>query len=245
MSNSKIGMFVLMLLVMFSSCDPDPENGSLDLNIKLKYDEKPLVMFEAYEYPDGRSISFNRFSFYISELKLDDTEISNVEYLNLTNANADISASTNGFDWEINEIEPGDYKNLNFLVGVTAENNKKTPGEYDSDSPLANPAEHWFSWNSYIFLKVEGNMDMDGDGERETPIALHLGSDEALRTISLDKEITINSNENTKAEIEIDLYNFFGGTDQTYDIDSNPSIHALGQIDAVVALSNNVPFTFK
>ena len=219
--------------------------GTLDLNIKLKYNDEPLVMFQNYEYPDGRLISFNRFSFYISELKLDDTKVKDVEYINLTNANADLSVSTIGYDWVLPRIAPGNYENMNFLVGVTSENNEKTPGEYANGTPLANPAEHWFSWNSYIFLKVEGYIDLDNNGDRETGFALHLGSNDALRAINLPNDISINSGARTSSEMVIDLYDFFGGDGEKYDIDANTSIHALAQLDAVVSLSNNIPQSFK
>ena len=88
-------------------------------------------------------------------------------------------------------------------------------------------------------------MDSNNDGNNDFPIALHLGSDDAFRIINLNKVIKINADETSETNIIFDLYEFLGGIDNTYDVDSNPQIHSLEQQDAVVELANNIPNSIK
>lgn len=221
------------------------KTGQLLVNMKLKYNNEPLIMFQDYQYPDGRLIDFTRFSFYISELSLDDQELNSIEFHNLTNNNAVAETAITGYDWIIDNVPTGMYSNLNFNIGVPEPENSMDPGEFPSGHPLAKPAENWFSWNSYIFFKVEGNIDLDNNGSKETAIAMHLGSSDALRSFSLDRDINVLPDGTANTEITFDIYDFFGGSTNTYMIDDNPQIHSLGQMDAVMILSDLLTQTIK
>ncbi|MEM9549280.1 MAG: MbnP family protein, partial [Bacteroidota bacterium] len=222
----------------------DP-SGTIDFNIKLQYNSEPLVLFEPFIYPDGRSIDFTRISFYISEVTLDDENIVNVEFHNLTDSHATSILASQGYNWTVEGVPPGFFSTLSFNIGVPAELNEKDPGEFPSGHPLAKPSENWFGWKSFVFLKVEGNMDMDGDGTRETGIALHTGADEALRNISLDNPILINDGERTEIDIVFDVYDLFDGQNRIFPIDDFAQIHSLSQIDAVNELSDNLTNAIK
>jgi len=241
----KISLFALVLFTLASCDDNEDSTGDLNLSIHLIYNGEPLVMFQDYEYPDGRTINFSKFSMYTSDVKLDTKVVSDVAFHNLTDSHVDLSGATEGYQWMIKEIEPKNYSNLTFGLGVNETQNAKDPGIFESGHPLAKPAEHWFSWSSFIFLKLEANMDSNGDGIKDLPIALHLGDDEAYRIISLDKSIEINADEMTESNISIDIFEFLGGSDTTYDVDTNPQIHSLAQKSAVVELANNLETSVK
>lgn len=215
-------------------------SGYIDFNVKLKYAGEPLIMFQPYNYPDGKKIEFTRCSFYTSELILDETEINEVEFHNLTNAHSDSQLAINGYTWMINNVPIGNYNNLSFNIGVPPELNAKDPAEFPSGHPLAKPAENWFSWQSYIFLKLEGNIDLDNDGITETGVALHLGSDEALRKFDFEYPIAVSENQSSNIRLEFDLYDFFDGPTRLYPIEEVPQIHSLSQLDAVIELADNL-----
>ena len=213
--------------------------GSLDINVKLEYQGEPLVMFTDYSYPDGRPITFTRFSFYSSEVMLDESQIQNVEFHNLTNNNAVPEDAANGFVWSIACVPPGEYNQFSFALGVPEELNEMGPSDFLSSHPLSRSSEHWFSWDSYIFCKLEGNLDSNNDGIKDVPIALHLGSDNAFRSLFFEKNISITSSNTTEIELVIDIYHFFGGETSTFDIDTNDQIHNLDQIPAIEELADN------
>lgn len=220
-------------------------SGSLELNLKLVYDNEPLVMFQDYTYPDGRTLAFTRFSFFTSNISLDDRVISPIAFHNLTNNNALELGAEKGLPYTINNIPAGTYSELNLSIGVPEDLNAMDPGDFSADHPLARSAEHWFSWKSYVFVKVEGNLDSNGDGTKDLPIALHLGGDDAFRSISYPKNIEIISNQINKQELTIDLYKFFGEGSDLYNIDANPQIHSLSQNDAVVELADKLENTYR
>jgi len=216
------------------------ETGTIDLNIKLEFDGIPLVMFEDYTYPDGRKMNFTRCSFYTSDMKLDERVINEVEFHNLTNDHATADLAESGYTYTIENVLPGNYESLSFNIGVPQELNDKDPGEFPSGHPLAKPAENWFSWKSFIFLKIEGNIDLDDDGEMETGIAIHTGANEALVNIAMSYPVQINANEVTPMNITLDVYDVFKGEERIFPIDDFAQIHSLSQLDAVIELSNNL-----
>lgn len=241
----KLALFILSITFIYGCTDSEDTNGDLEITMNLVYNGEPLIMFKDYEYPDGRTINFSRFSLYMSDIKLDEQLISDVEYHTLTESHIDLIGAENGYTWTIKDIEPGDYSSLNFGVGVNETQNAKDPGDFESGTPLAKPAEHWFSWSSFIFLKVEANMDSNNDGNNDFPIALHLGDDDAYRVINLNKSISIKEDEVSKTNLTFDIYEFLGGAENTYDVDSNPQIHSLEQKDAVIELANNISKSIK
>jgi hypothetical protein len=241
----KLCLYALTTFLIYGCGDNLEPAGNLNISMNLIYDGEPLVMFQDYECPDGRTINFSRFSLYLSDIHLDDQLISDVEFHTITDSHIDLAGAKAGYQWTIKGIEPGDYNNLNFGVGVNNIQNAKDPGEFESGHALSKPAEHWFSWSSYIFLKLEANMDSNNDGNNDFPIALHLGSDDAYRIINLNKEIKINEDEITETNITFDMYEFLGGANNTYDVDKNPQIHSLEQKDAVVELANNILNSFN
>ena len=108
------------------------------------------------------------------------------------------------------------------------------PADHPSGNPLANSGEYWLAWNSYIFFKIEGYIDLDGDDEPETGVALHLGSDEVMRAFDLQNNTGTND-----VMIQIDLNKIFG-TNPVYDIVANPQIHSLSQLPAILELAQNL-----
>ena len=216
------------------------EAGDLNVNMKLQYDGVPLVMFEPYEYPDGKAINFTRFSLYTSDFQIDNEVINEVEFHNLTNSHSTAELAENGYDWSLSDIPVGSYDRISFNIGVPEALNGMDPGEFPSGHPLAKPAENWFSWKSYIFLKVEGNIDLDGDGVLETGIALHTGSDEALRNVGMEYPLIISQDQTSQINLAIDLYQLFNGSERIYPIEENPQIHSLTQLDAALEISDNI-----
>lgn len=242
MSMKKIFYFIVAVsAIVFSSCGDD--SSELTINFKLEYDGEPLVMFDEYNYPDGKTMNFTRFSFYISELNMikdgTSSEVKDVDYIDLTMYNIDKEASEKGFDYIIRDLENIDFNGLSFNIGLTPAMNSTVPADYDSSSPLSLTSEYWLNWESYIFAKIEGNIDLDGDGSLETGVALHLGSDPILRNVQFD-----NMDGDSNVDILIDLKDVFD-SGSIYDIETTPRIHSLSQIDQATELIDNLAQSIK
>ena len=243
MSNRKNPMKMIRTLsvlvafsLMFISCGNDEQD--LTINFKLTYDGEPLVLFTDYEYPSGKTINFTRVSFYLSEVELVSagtaTELIDVDYIDLTMSNIDESSSREGYDYVLRNMGELNYDGIRFNIGLTPEMNSTLPSQYDSSHPLALTSEYWVGWMSYIFAKIEGNMDFDNDGSLEQGIALHLGADAALRNIEISN---LNNQENI--DITIDLKDVFE-QESIYDIEGTPRIHSLSHVNQTNELMDNL-----
>lgn len=227
---------VIIIGLLISSCGDD--TSDVDVFFKLEYGDKPLVMLDEYEYPGGQKIKFTRFSFYASELSVsnesESQEISDVDFLNLSNSHSRPELATTGYRLNLKDITIKDPTEISFNIGVAPSLNATIPSDYSGDHPLAKPGEYWIGWGSFIFFKIEGIMDTTGDGETDTNIALHIGSDAMLRPIKINL-----SESSEELEVIINVKEIFENSDGLYDIINDPQIHSLNQVSQAEFLINN------
>ncbi len=233
--NKYVLFFSLLFLL---ACDKDDPQVELEVpfRFQLNYDGTPLQMLKDYQYPDGKTIRFTRFSFYLSEIVLrgegTSEEVLDVAFVDLSPLHT--SGVVNETPSFTVKTTIADITNVQFNLGLTEEMNQNVPADFASGHPLAKPGEYWLAWDSYIFVKVEGWVDFDADGMAETPVAIHLGSNDVRRAV--DFPLSENTNEIT---FEIDLRSFFM-SDELYDIRANPQIHSLSQLPQSVQLADNL-----
>ena len=236
----------LILSISIVSCSDTEENNQIDskLNIRLEYNGEPFVFFNDYEYPDGKTFNLTRISFYLSEIRVSNSNTTLVtgipEYVDLTNSHSDVQKAEIGFDFPLNDLNISDFSQISFNIGLTENDNSTHPNDYTSDNDLSRSAEYWISWNSYIFAKIEGNIDLDGDQIKETGIALHLGSNEALRNISFENIVN-----NDQVDIVINVEEIFENANNIFDIETTSRIHSLSQIDQTNEIMDNLAAAFK
>jgi len=139
--------------------------------------------------------------------------------LRLGQAHSNAAAAAEGLKFNLNGVKSGDYVNLSFDIGVPAEQNAMVPADFPSTNDLSLSGEYWPGWSSYVFCKVEGVIDFDGDGTPETDFALHLGADEALVNIELDRDFVVNDDQTTELVIPIELKNLFENGSTIFDIE--------------------------
>lgn len=233
--NMKLFTSLLLIALVFSSCGKDEE--TININFKLTYDDNPLVMFDEYDYPTGEKFNITRFSFYLSNLEFASTNeavtVIDAEYIDLTMSNIDTEASENGYDLSIDISEMPDYDRISFGIGLDAATNSTVPADYSSSNDLSLISEYWASWTSYIFVKIEGNIDLDRDGSLEQGVALHLGANEAYRLLNYSNIVS-----GQDIEITIDLLDIFSDG-EVFDLANNPRIHNLNQMPLITQLMDN------
>ncbi len=230
---------LLSTMIILMSCGDD--KSGFDMTVKLSYDESPLVMTQDYIYPDGRTIRFNRVSFFISDLSVSDgtesVQLIEAQHLNLTQSHVDRESALAGYQVISEDVELPAIISASFNLGLTSEQNAQAPSDYPIDSDLSNSAEYWVGWESYVFAKIEGLIDLDDDGTPESTFALHLGSDEIMRTIEIG---TLNdSGDSYELNIDLDVEEIFNDGATTYDIVETTNIHSLTQIAQANFLINN------
>jgi hypothetical protein len=232
--------------MFISGCSDDETEGVVDISIKLQYEGEPLVMLERHDYPNGYELFISRFSFFASNIQLQmgttALEVNDVEYWNFVDSHSDVASAQNGMKLSYDKIPEGNYSGISFGIGVPASLNSQTPADFDSANPLSNVAEYWADWNSYIFMKTEGKMDPDGNGvfENEDGFALHLGSNDAFRSVAINKTFTVSAGNSTELEIIIDLKDMFDMGGSFYDLVARPQIHTLEALPNALPLMDNL-----
>jgi len=198
---------LLTLALSFCGCESnDPDWVSFNITFKAVYDGQPLEADKNYTY-GNRTINFSRFSAYLSGISVYDgnesQSISEIEYIDF------MAGGPNGVKKNFN-APPGNYKGLQIGFGVAPNLNNRKPADFPATHPLKEN-EYWIGWKSYIFTKVEGNYDTDGDGALESPITQHTGANEVYYEAKLLHDFTVEPNGDITVEFDLKkLFTFDG-----------------------------------
>ena len=191
----------IISLVSFGCDDNKVNNVDLNLNFKAVFDGQPLVMMaESYDYENGAKLKFQLFQYFISSVKLiqDDgtvgEEILDVDLINFESIQ-DFDGAEKGISLLLKEIPEGNYAGIQLGIGVNAVLNSTVPNDYQVDHPLS--GNYWEAASSYIFAKMEGIADLDGDEVFEEKLTFHIGGDPRFREVRYDQELKINSDLST------------------------------------------------
>jgi hypothetical protein len=204
---------LLLFVALLWGCEACNENDDtapkekVTVTFRALYDGQPLEKYKNYSY-GGKTILFDRFNLYLSDLALLNgnkaTELTDIEWIDFTPDLApDNKAVSPAFQYE---APKGDYTGLRCAPGVKPDLNAKRPADFSTDHPLYRENEYWSGWKSYIFCKIQGRVDLTGDGMPETNVFYHTGSDAVFfsRDFSAaSKPIAVDGE--TEIVVEIDL----------------------------------------
>lgn len=230
-------VFYLILGLAIVGCRKDDATEAV-IRMQLLYNGEPMITQQEYDYPDGKTFILTKFSTYLSNITLQSGNetrlVEEVRLINLTETLRNAASSLEGYTIFKGETGLNSVDKIHFNIGLTPEQNSRLPADYPSGHPLALAGEHWLAWQSYIFVKIEGWIDLDDDGMAETGVALHLGADQVMKPMTL-----FSPGSAMDITIQIDLARIFM-QNTIYDIRTNPQIHSLSQIEALIELSNNL-----
>lgn len=234
-------------LMIITGCGDD--STDIELNIRLTYGDDPVVMFDEIAYPDGTRMRITDVKGFFSSISIlsDNTEtlVEEVAFVEIGDKHSDAEEAAVGYSLILEETGLTDIDGIRFNIGLTESQNSTVPVDYTSSSVLSKSSEYWPNWESYVFFKIEGNADFNGNGSYDSGenIVLHLGSNDALRLVTLDTQ-----GEDGTIRLNLDLRKVFEFGDGLYDLEAMPTIHAT-LTDAVLAninlLSDNVSNAFS
>ncbi len=216
-------LFMLLIMVAISCGEDEPDdnpNASIQFNFAFEVDGEALDYGQAYLINDD-VVSFDVAQYYIGELSLTMDNGSTLNFddqylLAVPNTSARADAGEN-VGKTITKVD--------FNVGVSPEENSQSEMDFtereETDVLAAqDPSMHW-NWNTgYKFLRVDGDVDTDGDGVVDTGIAYHIGSDALLQALSVDSNIKIDQGDNSITFV-LDLADFFANVDLSSEIDTH------------------------
>ncbi len=215
-----LSISLALCALLLSSCDSD-EKTTLNLHFHPKVGAEDFNFNQTYTINDTLPVQFTLAQFYTHGFSLSDDDGGSESIDNYFL----VKAGHGTYEW--GETSLLHAHELTFSVGVDATNNAQTEANFtarDAEDPLAiqDPKMHW-NWNSgYIFAKIEGLVDVDGDGTPETPFAYHIGRNEMLRNLTLmtHQELTKSTEE---IMIKVDYANLF----KDIDLKNNTTVHGM------------------
>lgn len=224
----KLLILLVVLSAFASSCSNDPEDlvetGTVVINFKGLFDGDALVFNEDESYFDGMAMRMTNLGFYASDLSLinalgGEIKLSEIEYIDFQTVSFDPADAAAGISLTFTDVPVGIYTGVTFGLGVKSDLNAMVPADFTSESPLSDAGNHWTAWDSYIFMKVEGRTDIDGDGQQfEGSFLYHTGGDALYRTVSLDKSITFTEDETATTVIELEAKDVFSNGSLNQDL---------------------------
>ncbi len=231
---------ILSLFVWMSSCEKDPtpvgETAQFNLKFKTLFNGEPLIFNKAYTY-QNTPFMVSKLQFYISNIELTEendspdkpeivTEIGDVVLIDLEDVNSDSLSAIQGKTLTFENIPVGTYNGVGFGVGVYQELNRQIPSDFSSSHPLSSSGNYWENWNSYIFVKLEGRIDTNGDGEFNEGMLYHLGTDNLFSPISIkDGNIELVENGQATKSLVLELEKIFNNGDSSIDINTEFFTH--------------------
>ncbi|MEL6844831.1 MAG: MbnP family protein [Bacteroidota bacterium] len=130
----------------------------LTLNMSPVIDGQAFTLGEKYTI-NGTTVRFDLFQYYVSKVgvgSMPDLEMPDTYLL----------IKVGETNYELGQVTIGHKHMLAFNIGVDSATNHADPTQYEASNVLApqNPSMHW-NWDAgYQFIKIEGQVDTDGDG---------------------------------------------------------------------------------
>lgn len=241
---TKFKIFALALMaafaLTFTACEeedntPGVEEGTLDMMFEYTVDGQPFDTTTVYSI-NGTAVTFKYANFYVGGIELMPEEGDAIpvegKYL-LVTPDAGMQ--------EVTTVPAGHYHMVKFFVGVDPQTNSQSEDDFtsrDADDPLSIqfPAMHW-NWNSgYRFLRVDGQVDTDGDGEVDESMAFHLGTANMLQDVTLTAHKDVEQGSNM-LHMEFDLAQLLAGI----DLPADHVTHTMNNPELAAAVRDNIP----
>ena len=193
--------------------------ASLNLSFRATYGDETLVLDNQTEYDyEGKAVKFSKVNFYLANLVAvnDDgeTELSEIQFIDLTLTHATSTDAEKGTVRNFSKVPIGEYKYFRLGVGVPNDLNKTNPSDYSTSHPLGvnNSSEYLEDWNGYIFVRIEGQYDQDGDGFGSNDIAFSYqvgGRENLYRSVEFENTLVFKAGETISLDFELDIKRLF------------------------------------
>lgn len=241
MMNKLSTIFCFVLISLLMSCKED--KASLDLRFHASHDGNVLTMLEKNQLGD-LTLRYTISDMFISDITLisDDKNLvlSDIEFIDFSNVNTSVERAMEGIGIQYPDIEIDDYHTISFGVGVTEENNSKTPSDFSSDNVLSQAGYYWPSWNSYTFIRIEAKYDTEFDGSFDEGCVFHVGGNNNYARVEIPIDLAIDAGSNT-LDLFLDHDKLFETEDGNYfDIPSMPFNHH-PDLPGIINISRNLP----
>jgi len=180
-----------MFLIGFTACDDDDDpatsKGSVALHIHTFAGGNEVEAYgDTLLLGDDRKIVVNTAQLYLTNfrfIKLDDSEVQGPATVLFMKQGVE--------EYELGEVEAGNYKGLRFDVGLSDASNASTP---DPNDPALFQSTMWFGSTAqpdgFVFVNFQGAIDttLNANSNSLAPFAYKIGTNDNRVTITMPQE---------------------------------------------------------
>lgn len=224
-------MFFAFLLLLAAGCDAnstEDETSMLMLNFEPRVGTQTFSTNTTYTL-NGQNLTFTSGRIYLSEIILvqeDGSEVplagesitgpaenENEETVTHTTDDKIILAKHDAGEqqFHLDEVPSGTYSGVKFRLGISGLTNNLDPTQLPAQHPLAQQTDrnnHW-SWSAgYIYLRMDGYLDLDGDGVVEESDDslwdIHLGTPAFSDVLEFDQTFSLDGGATQMLHVIVD-----------------------------------------
>jgi hypothetical protein len=258
--NKSIVIFSLLAVLGLSACSDDrcpveqiPENTFLELNFRAEAQGQSIWYFKDVDYPLGDThIRISLLRFFLGDVTLlgpdGDTTVLDIHNVDFSLNQSDQTTADLGETVRIANPPVGLWTGIRFGIGVPGDLNRMSPADFPAGHPLSNPSEFWDAWNSYIFAKLEGQSDLDGDGDYaddNSSFLYHSGTQAQYVTLTFEEPFEVKPCQTARLDFGLDVPHLFYNATDTLDLVNNTFNHAGDPDDPDFAFTSFVMENFR
>ena len=259
-------LFVLPALVasvLFLGCDADPmhSNDEVDASLMVQgmFGSTPLSTGTVYDH-NGAKVDVSAARIYLSDIVLTTADGQEVTFTSdpvavpakdedgndithtLTNKVVLAKNDLGMQESHLGTAPAGDYSSVSFRIGIVGQDNRVDASQLPATHPMAKQTDknnHW-SWAAgYIYLRLDGQVDTDGDDVVDSNWEAHIGGNANSRVVTLDTPFTLSETAN-QIHIMVDYQHFLQNVDMsteseriTHGMDNPPmAMKVVGMLDS-------------
>ncbi|MCB9194714.1 MAG: hypothetical protein H6598_00635 [Flavobacteriales bacterium] len=221
-----------------NSCQYDTAEPMSPINLKFTHllGSQSFAFNQDFTDDFGNTCSFTRAEMYLSNIQFTDDEMNMLSF-----PVSYVLISPEETTYNIGELSGNLHVHtMNLTVGVDSVANASDPASYSSGEALAyqTPSMHW-NWNSgYIFIALEGHVDLDGNGTYDSgeDFVTHVGMNSMRRTISgLMAHFNTVEGQMHNIELDIDWKQLFAGI----NLKTDNSTHTMDNMPLATSIADN------
>lgn len=222
----------LVASVFLMGCDADSMNSEEDVDLTLRlqgmFGSQQLINGQTYDH-NGANVTVTTARVYLSEFVLttadgqevtvaadpitvpakdaNDNDVSHTVTDKIILTKHDMAME----DYHFGTVPEGDYTSMSFRVGIVGQDNRIDASQVPSSHPLAKQTDknnHWNWANGYIYLRLDGQVDTDGDGAVDEAWETHIGKEPFSRMVTIDTDFTLDHEMGNQLHLMIDYKHF-------------------------------------
>ena len=218
---------LLIICILFFSCNKHKKNGSIEICFTHTIDENPVQFNQPiYTNAAGNHYQVNEVKYFISKLILIDANGKSIEIKQDNGVHYVDCSLEKTLLWNINEIPQKKYAAFSFVFGLDEKDNKS--------NRFVNPPESNFSWpdvlgGGYHYMQINGKFrNKNGDLQN---MNIHTGigqlrdeNNEITQfvhnyfTVTLPVRFSIDENNTTQLTLNMEIQRWFD-TPNLYNFD--------------------------